>query len=456
MFSRLLPLAFVLGSLTPLQAQYKAIYTFGGSSEPTCPGRSGTGVLTQTPGGNLINTTNGSCQSGMIETAFEIGFQGANFTVLQNFGAMMPSGGLTLGTDQRFHGVTMDGGSRNHGTVYRLSTAPSIVYEHDFEGGADGGYPWSEPIQSSTGDWYGTTAGASSMFAGTVYKIDTSDRYSVLHVFSTTDGRGPVAALVEGSDSNFYGTTVSGGANGKGVFFRISPTGDFQVLYNFDGTHGSGSAAPLIQASDGNFYGVSSEGGSLNQGVVYKLTPDDAFSVFYDFSATAAQGNDPQGGLVEATDGNFYGTLVWGGAGGVGSIYRLTPAGVFTDIHDFYTATGANPQSTLLQHTTGKLYGTTANGGANNDGVIFEYDPGLAPFVTFLPVYGQVGATVDILGEYFAEGVTTVYFNGVPAQNPKIASTYIEATVPDGATTGYITVTSTKGTLKSNKPFVVH
>jgi uncharacterized repeat protein (TIGR03803 family) len=159
---------------------------------------------------------------------------------------------------------------------------------------------------------------------------------------------------------------------------------------------------------------------------------------------------------VEATDGNFYGTLTQGGAALCGTLYRLTRTGVFTKLHDFRGQSGCYPQNAVIQHTTGKLYGTTWAGGANGDGVIFEYDPGLGPFVTFLNVYGQVGANVDILGQYFAAGVTTVYFNGVPAQNPVITPTYIQATVPAGATTGFITVTTSKGTLKSNKPFVVH
>ena len=107
-----------------------------------------------------------------------------------------------------------------------------------------------------------------------------------------------------------------------------------------------------------------------------------------------------------------------------------------------------------MQHTTGKIYGTTYTGGANNDGVIWEYDPGLAPFVTFLNGSGRVGAKVDILGQYFTAD-SVVSFNGVRAQNPVIQPTYIEATVPVGATTGYITVTTSKGTLKSNKRFVV-
>ena len=450
--TRLLAVALVLGGISPLPAQYKVIYNFGAPGEPSCPGNP---IIAQTLGGNLASTSESQCTGGQNGAAFEIGFQGANFTILHDFGTTQPSGGLTLGTDQRFHGTTNIGGSRDHGTVFKLSTRPDIVYQHDFEGGADGAYPLSPPIQSQAGDFYGTTAGSAKAYAGTVYKIDKSGKYSVLHLFTTTDGSGPVAPLVQGSNGFFYGTTVGGGQYGWGTIFRITSTGDFKVLYQFDGTKGKIPEGALIQASDGNFYGVTVEGGSLNQGVAFKMTPGGNVSVLHDFSLTAADGNEPVGGLVQANDGNFYGTLMSGGAGTEGSIYRLTPAGVFTKLHDFRTQTGSFPQSTLLQHTSGKLYGTTTNGGTHGSGVIFEYDAGLAPFVTFLNVYGQVGAKVDILGQYFASG-STVSFNGVPAQNPVIHSTYIEATVPAGATTGFITVTTSKGTLKSNKPFVVH
>ena len=452
--TRLLPLVLVLGALTPVQAQYyKVIFNFGAPGDPSCPANP---VIAQTPGGNLASTSESQCTGGQNGAAFEIGFQGANFTILQDFATTLPSGGLTLGTDQRFHGTTIYGGSRNHGTVYRLSTQPDLVYEHDFEGGADGAYPVSAPIQSEAGDFYGTTGGSASHYAGTVYKIAKSGEYSVLHLFTTTDGAGAWAPLVEGNDGYFYGTTVAGGQFGVGTIFRISSTGAFEVLYNFDGTHGGRPYAPLIQASDGNFYGVTSEGGTLNDGVAFKMTPAGFVTVLYDFSLTGADGYEPYGGLVQATDGNFYGTLMFGGAGTRGSLYRLTPAGVFTKLHDFRTQSGSYPESTLMQHTSGKLYGTTSDGGTYGSGVIFEYDAGLGPFVTFLNVYGQVGAKVDILGQYFDEGVTTVYFNGVPAQDTEITPTYIKAIVPEGATTGFITVTTSKGTLKSNKPFVVH
>jgi uncharacterized repeat protein (TIGR03803 family) len=457
--NRLLPLALILGLLPSAQAQYKAIFSFGASGDPSC---SSSETLAQTPGGSLISTDHSGCTTNSWTTsnkpaAYEIGFQGADFKILQQFTEPWewPLGGLTLGADQRFHGTTNEGGSRNHGMVYRLSPTGSIVYQHSFEGGADGGYPWAAPIQGADGAFYGTTAGASSAYAGTVYKIDPSGRYSVLHLFSTTDGRAPINSLVQGTDLNFYGTTLSGGLNGMGTFFRISSTGDFSVLYNFDSTDGGSPVGPLIQASDGNFYGATSNGDPTNNGAVLKMTPSGTVAVLYKF-AGGQDGSQPGGGLIEATDGNFYGTLTQEGAAGGGTLYRLTPAGIFTKLHDFRIQTGYFPQNTVMQHTSGEIYGTTWAGGTNNDGVIWEYDPGLEPFVTFLNVYGQVGAKVNILGQYFAAGVSTVYFNGVPAKNPVITPTYIEATVPAGATTGFITVTTSKGTLKSNKPFVVY
>ncbi len=452
--TRFLPLAIVLASLIPVHAQYKAIYNFGAYGTPSCP----TGeIIAQSPGGNLISSNYSSCSDNVTEyppAAYEIGFQGANFTMLQKFTAQYawPLGGLTLGTDQRYHGTIDAAGTRNHGAVYRLSPSGDIVYEHDFEGGADGGYPQSAPIQGADGAFYGTTVGASSDYAGTVYKIDTSQRYSVLHLFTTTDGRGP-GALVQGTDLNFYGTTSSGGQNGLGTFFRISATGDFSVLHDFSSADG-GSVSPLIQASDGNFYGPNYGNGTSNNGAIAKITPTGTVTVFYSF-AGGQDGSEPGGGLVEATDGNFYGTLNQEGAAGGGTLYRLTPDGVFTKLHDFRVETGWYPQNTPMQHTTGKLYGTAYAGGNNNYGTIWEYDLGLPPFVTFLNVYGEVGAKVDILGQYFDAG-SVVSFNGVPAQDPVIQSTYIETTVPPGATTGYITVTTSKGILTSNKPFVVH
>ncbi len=207
-------------------------------------------------------------------------------------------------------------------------------------------------IQSQAGDFYGTTQGNSSQYAGTIYKIEKSGRYSVLHVFSTTDGRFPISPLVQAADGYFYGTTNYGGQYGLGTIFRISSAGDFKLLYQFDGTRGKNPSGPLIQATDGNFYGVTADGGMLGFGIVFKMTPGGTVTVFYDFasgsSGSGTDGLQPEGGLVEASDGNFYGTLMAGGAYRTGTLYRLTPAAIFTKLHDFRIEIVSLPQCTLF------------------------------------------------------------------------------------------------------------
>jgi uncharacterized repeat protein (TIGR03803 family) len=280
----------------------------------------------------------------------------------------------------------------------------------------------------------------------------------VLYTFSGPEGANPIGGLVQGDDYGFYGTTVNGGTHRVGTIFRIGSQGNFKVLYNFDIAHGAHPSAPLIQASDGNFYGVAPQEGTLGGGVAFRMTPSGVLTVLHNFSGTEDGGYEI-GGLVDATDGNFYGTNSQGGANGQGILFRLTPNGQFTKLHDFALETGATSWTTLLQHTNGNLYGHTILGGTAREGTLYRYDLDVPPFVTFLPVYGRVGAKVVILGQYF-ENNSVVSFNGMPAQNVEIHSTYIKAIVPDGATTGPITVATSKGGQpileKSNKIFVVH
>jgi uncharacterized repeat protein (TIGR03803 family) len=248
--------------------------------------------------------------------------------------------------------------------------------------------------------------------------------------------------------------TQSGGQYGYGVVFRINSDGSFKLLHSFNSTDGPGPDAPLIVGNDGDLYGLSPNGGT-GLGTAFKITPGGTFILLHSFNG--AEGAYPYGGLVQATDGNLYGTLYSGGSGDWGTLFRLTPGGVCTKIHDFNGGSdGIEPRGTLLQHTNGKLYGQAYLGGQYTGGTLFEYDAGLAPFVTYLNVYGVAGARVEILGQGFEDGVTQVYFNGVPGEDLDIQPTYIKATVPQGATTGPITVTTGAITLESNKPFVIH
>jgi len=451
----LLALVIFVGSLPSLQGQQvKVIYNFGAPGTPANPGV--TGTISQSPGANLLSSAPGNVQS-VKSAAYEIKLSG-KLTVLQNFDASTSSG-LTLATDQRFHGTIASGGTFGHGSVFRISPLPfsTVIYQHDFRGGVDGAYPTSAPIQSMAGDFYGTTSGESDLDSsdhGTVYRISKLGAYSVLHSFSGADGSTPLGPLVQTTWGSFYGMTQSGGKHGLGTIFRINSDGNFKVVYDFDDIHGSQPDGSLIQGSDGNLYGLAERGGEVGVGVAFKITPGGTLTVLHSFDGR--DGAFPMGGLVEATDGNFYGTLYSGAQDECGSLFRMTSAGDFTRIFAFDCSKGSQPMGTLLQHTNGRLYGQAFFGGSYGGGTMFELNLGLSPFVTFLNVYGVVGTKVTILGQNFVDGISNVYFNDVRAVNPEIHPTYIKAIVPDGATTGYITVTTPLAILTSNKPFIVH
>ena len=262
--------------------------------------------------------------------------------------------------------------------------------------------------------------------------------------------------LVQHTNGSFYGMTSSGGSHGQGTVFRINADGSFKTLYSFTG--GNTSAGPtgaLIEGNDGDLYGLTPSGGSsIGVGTAFKITVGGTYTLLHSFNG--GDGAYPYAGLVQATDDNFYGTTYAGGSGDWGTLFRINSSGVFTKIHDFNGSDAIEAVQTLLQHTNGKLYGQAYLGGYYNGGTVFEVDLSLKPFVTWLNVDGVVGAKVTILGQNFESGITTVYFNGVEASIVELNPTYLKAIIPAGATTGYITAATTKGTLKSNKPFIVH
>jgi uncharacterized repeat protein (TIGR03803 family) len=293
--------------------------------------------------------------------------------------------------------------------------------------------------------------------------------FTLLYEFDFIHGCAPQAPLIQGTNGNFYGTTIQGGASNAGVVFRITPAGTLTVLYNFDGTHGEGPVGPLVEGSDGNFYGTTSGGGSGgSSGVVFKVTPTGTLTVLHELNGRT-DGLDPSAGLVQATDGNFYGASQYGGNStncslGCGTLFQITPSGAYSVLYNFDGVTGDQPQVTLIQHTNGLLYGDTNGGGTGQlcsngrffgCGVFYSWNGNLPPFVTLLPYLGKVGSTIEFLGQGFTSA-STVSFNGTPAVVAQgNTGTYLRAQVPSGATTGFVTVTTSSGTLTSNKQFVV-
>jgi uncharacterized repeat protein (TIGR03803 family) len=122
--------------------------------------------------------------------------------------------------------------------------------------------------------------GAGSYSSGTAFKMTPSGTLTTLYNFCSqsfcTDGQTPYAGLVQATDGNFYGTTYSAGEGYAGTVFKITPSGTLTTLYRFCSqsgcTDGGGPLAGLVQATDGNFYGTTEVGGADDYGAVFKIT----------------------------------------------------------------------------------------------------------------------------------------------------------------------------------------
>jgi uncharacterized repeat protein (TIGR03803 family) len=247
----------------------------------------------------------------------------------------------------------------------------------------------------------------------------------------------------------------SGGASGCGTIFKATTAGLLRSFYSFKcGGGGASPVAPLLQATDGNFYGTTNGGGSAGGlGTVFKFTPTGKISRLYTFN-NLQDGGFPSG-LSEGTDGNLYGTGGTGGAHDRGVLFQITKSGKYTVLFSFESKSGESPAASPVQHTNGLFYGTTNQGGQLSLGTVYSLDMGLGPFITFVQATGKVGRAAQILGQGLT-GTSSVPFNGIPATSFKVQSdTYMVAVVPPGATTGPVVVTAPSGTLTSNKNFQV-
>jgi uncharacterized repeat protein (TIGR03803 family) len=256
-------------------------------------------------------------------------------------------------------------------------SAQTLTTLHSFNGG-DGRWPEAALIQASDGNFYGTTALGGEHHEGTVFKVDPAGNLTTLHSFNgfPSDGAGAIAGLVQGTDGNFYGTTASGGTFFQGTVFRMTPSGVLTVLHSFSSFlyEGAVPVAGLAQGSDGNFYGATALGGEHFQGTVFKIDSTGGFTTLHSFSGSPSEGAVPIGGLIEGSDGNFYGTTAYGGEHFQGTVFRITPTGALTVLHSFSgsPSEGAVPIGGLVQGSDGNFYGTTALGGTHGEGTVFK------------------------------------------------------------------------------------
>jgi uncharacterized repeat protein (TIGR03803 family) len=370
--------------------------------------------------------------------------------------------GLNLANDGNFYGNCY--GYPNNGTLYKVTPAGTFTILHAFTGGADGKLPNGPPIQATDGNFYGITYLGGANNLGTVYKLTPSGTLTTLYSFkNSTDGSGPSAALVQGTDGNLYGSAQFGGANNAGTIFKISTAGKLTVLHAFTGTDGNRPISAMIQGTDGKFYGTTYQGGTNSDGVVFNMTATGTLKVLHSFLA-ATDGANPEVALVQATDGNFYGLGLFGGnaggwmGAGQGSIFKVTAKGVFSTLYLFDGTIGSNPAGALVQNTNGLLYGDTytGTGSGQSNGIFYSWSIGAAPFLRLALTSGKVGTLVGMFGQGF-DSASVVKFGGVAATSITLTgSAYIVATVPAGALTGTVTVTTGSTTLTSSQIFTVH
>jgi hypothetical protein len=499
------------------ETTFKVLYDFNTADGPNA----GLAGLIQGMNGYFYGTTQsgGLYSSGSV---FEMTPSGTPTTIFSFcyppqdgcLNAFAP-GALVLGANGKIYGTTGVGPIGTTGIVF--VTTPSsgetgVIAELQPETGAlgvnaTGAYPVGALAQATNGNIWGVDQGGGAFGQGTIFEVSPNKTgiYALASFAciepNCNDGVEVAAGLVQGTDGNFYGTSWLGGTGAfgggqyGGSIFRITPgvSGSLTTLYSFctlsDCTDGQAPMGALVQGADGNFYGTTAWGGTgtacsngaqiiLGCGTVFEITPSGVLTTLYNFcsqrvNGVCADGQNPDAGLLQGSDGNFYGTTQDGGSAPsancsdnpCGTIFEITPApsGTLTTLFSFCynhvsdgCPSGGGPVAPLVQYTNGDFYGTTTEVGSINtgNGTVFRLSTGLGPFVKTLPTSGLVGAAVKILGTGLT-GATGVTFNGAAATFTVVSSALITATVPAGATSGAVQVTTPSGTLSGNVSFVV-
>lgn len=339
-----------------------------------------------------------------------------------------------------FYGTSQDGGANGDGSIYRFDPmAGQFFLIYSFTGGNDGLAPSGGLFESPTnGRLYGTNYGGMNN-AGTLFRTDKPGNFfETLHQFTALSGSSPDGTPIEGSDGKIYGTVGAGGAHGFGGIYTINLDGTgYQLLRAFSGTggatRGKGEACGgLVEGPNGDLYGVTPGGGTNDTGVFFVMSKNGmTYNVFREWPTTGLR--MPGKRLLFASDGNFYGYASSGGAANLGGLFRISPTGAYTELHEFdnsadgyslggdliegsdgflygcnfHTAgivfrmakdgssfavlhrfagganDGAQPGAPLIETSPGIFHGTTIAGGANGNGVIFRLETTIeAPTLT--------------------------------------------------------------------------
>jgi uncharacterized repeat protein (TIGR03803 family) len=448
-----------------------------------------------------FTATTGAGGGGLTLESIDKNFYGTTtgtlfqFNPLNNAFAVM----YTFGTDANTPGPPVEGKDSNlYGVVgetpYRFTVTTATL---ELLSSSVSGDPSGPLFAASDGYMYGATFNGGHPEAGDLFRLSTTGAIKKLYTYQDNgDGAFPNAPITQGiKDGNLYGTTHAGGFYtdaGDGTIFEVSlPSDNFGDPYSFGGSAGAGTnpTTGLLSASDGNFYGTTNAGGSNDLGVIFEWQTGGSYFELFDFSGNVGPvpGASPNTAIMEDTNGMFYGLTSSGGANGVGVFYTMTPAHPVNHISlccNWFVVLD-QPVTVVGQNLTGVInvyFGSVpaqfrlGSGtfliadvpSAAIDGLVTvtlatgqqiesQQSVHVLPKITNLdPSSGPVGTQVGIVGGGFA-GTTKVTFGGVATGNFTVVTpALIQATVPEGATTGKVGVVTPNGSAKSKETFTVN
>jgi len=407
----------------------------------------------QSRSGLIYSNTTGSGSDGSLFD-FSNGGVTTYFITFNTIDGAVPSPHMLLGSDGNLYGADLAGGTFGYGVLFRLTPAGKYTKLHEFNGG-DGEGPFSL-VEASDGNIYGVTKGGA--FFPTLFKYTPAGVFSTLYTFDNPHGVF-AQSIIQAFDGNLLVTSLEGGTNNNGTIVELSKAGKVLSTYKFPGGVGGSLPMALVAGSDGNYYGVTNSGGQttgFGYGTVFRYTPQGTVTILYALNSpgTTGDGTYPFG-IVQASDGFLYGTTTAGGANNLGSLFRISTSGAYTSLYSANAAIG-DPYGAPMQDTNGLIYmaaiydGPTNNGTYHSGyGAMVSVNAGAPAFAKLVQNLRSVGQQAQILGQGFT-GTTSVTFNGISATSFKVVNdTYVTATVPSGAKTGPVVVTTPTGTLTS-------
>src|SRR5258708_1602465 len=397
-------------------------------------------------------------------------------------------------TDGNYYGVT-GYNPYSCGNVYKLTAAGAYTNLHTFSGSDCG--PASSLIQGTDGNLYGTLYNCSNGILGCVYKISTAGVFTEIYDFSASSGYNPCTGVIQGKNGKLYGATNTGATNNFGTIYALTTAGVFTDLHDFVQTtdascvdNAGRTNVNLLQVTDGSFYGVNGSYGPTGEGSIYKLTAANVFTAFLLPTNPAVDGAAPLSTLLQNTNGLGYGAhpvllpsssqacegTFFSVATGDAPFVHLEPSqtaeregahvGMFgqgftnASVVKFGGVTATSKTlsgSTYLTATvpaaalTGPVTVTTGTTTLTSPQT-FKVKPTLP---SFTPPSGPVGTSVTITGTGLTQA-TKVTFNATSATFTVNSDTQITATVPTGATTGKIAITTKGGIVNSATSFTVN